>query len=297
MANLKERVTARIEAIRARHPGVDHLLHTQEHYSAVKASQQAGAATYFGFLSVFPVLAIAFFVVGWIARVYPAAQHNLNDAIDSVLPGLIGSEPGQVSITTIQNAANTVGLVGLVGVLYAGLGWLSSLRSALIVVFCVPEREQPSFVVGKLRDLITLVLLGVVLLVAVAVTGFVGAYSHQLLDWLGVSHSLGWLVQVIVIVLGLVANTALFYAMFVLLANPSLPRNDLVAGAILGGIGFEVLKQISGLLLKTTQGQPAFQVFGISLILLVWINYFSRVTLYAAAYAYTAHPEPVGAEV
>ena len=39
---------------------------------------------------------------------------------------------------------------------------------------------------------------------------------------------------------------------------------------------------------EETQGSPAFQAFGIALILLVWINYFSRVVLYAAAWAHTS---------
>ena len=39
---------------------------------------------------------------------------------------------------------------------------------------------------------------------------------------------------------------------------------------------FEVLKAASFLLLASTQGSPAFQAFGIALILLVWINYTSR---------------------
>ena len=48
-----------------------------------------------------------------------------------------------------------------------------------------------------------------------------------------------------------------------------------------------MLKAASFLLLASTQGSPAFQVFGVALILLVWINYTSRGTLYAAAWAYT----------
>ena len=59
----------------------------QEHYGASKASQQAGAVTYFGFLSFFPVLALAFFVVGYIAKVYPDAQDTLVAAIDRCCPG------------------------------------------------------------------------------------------------------------------------------------------------------------------------------------------------------------------
>ena len=35
--------------------------------------------TYFAFLSFFPILALAFFVVGYIAQVYPDAQNNLVD--------------------------------------------------------------------------------------------------------------------------------------------------------------------------------------------------------------------------
>ena len=70
-----------------------------------------------------------------------------------------------------------------------------------------------------------------------------------------------------------------------------------------GAIAFEVLKQLSTLLLSSTQGSPAFQAFGIALILLVWINYFSRVMLYTAAWAHTsaaaraARPEPEAAPV
>ena len=81
---------ARLAAIRARRPWVDHLVRMQEHYGRVGASQQAGAATYFAFLSFFPILALAFFAVGWIAHVYPGARHALHQAINNVLPGLIG---------------------------------------------------------------------------------------------------------------------------------------------------------------------------------------------------------------
>ena len=173
--------------------------------------------------------------------------------------------------------------------LYSGLGWLSALRDALIAVFELPEREQPSFVKGKLRDLLTLAIIGVVLLVAVAFTGIVSGFSKDLLDWVGLSTELGWLVQLLAIALGLLANAVLFFAMFRLLAAPDLPKRALWSGALLGAVGFEILKQVSGLLIRSTQGQPAFQVFGLALILLVWINYFSRDILYAAAWAWT-HP-------
>jgi membrane protein len=78
-----------------------------------------------------------------------------------------------------------------------------------------------------------------------------------------------------------------------LLAHPPLPRRALWRGALIAAVGFEILKQASTLLLASTKGQPSFQAFGIALILLVWINYFSQVTLYAAAWAQTSVPSPV----
>lgn len=289
MASLKQRVTSRVHELRAEHPRLDHAVSTQEHYGDVKAGQQAGAVTYFGFLSVFPILALAFFVIGYVSKVAPESKDTLRDAIESMLPGIIGTGDNQLQLKDIEDAAGAVGLIGLVGVLYSGLGWLSALRDALITVFALPDREQPSFVMGKVRDLLTLAVIGVVLLVAVAVTGVVAGFSEDLLDWAGLSAELGWLVTLLTIALGIPVNTLLFLVIFRLLAAPDIPWRALLSGAVLGAVGFELLKQVSTLLFSMTEGQPAFQAFGLALILVVWINYTSRVTLYAASWAWT-HP-------
>ena len=289
MASLKERATSRVAALRQRHRNLDHAIQTQEHYGEVKAGQQAGAVTYFGFLSIFPILALAFFFVGYLSRVFPEAQDTLVEAISSMLPSIVGDGDDQLSLTEIEDAANTVGLIGLVGVLYTGLGWLSALRDALITVFELPEREQPNFVMGKVRDLITLGVLGAVLLIAVALTGVVSGFAEDLLDWANLSETSTWVVKLVTIAVGLVANSILVLLMFRLLAAPGLPWRAMASGALLGAVGFEILKQLSTLLISMTQDAPAFQVFGITLILLVWINYASRLILYAAAWAWT-HP-------
>src|SRR3546814_18841480 len=109
----------------------DHLMRMNEHYGAVKGNLQAGAVTYFAFLSFFPILALGFFVIGYVAKVYPEAQENLTEALGSVLPGMVGEDEGQISPEAIQDAAGAVGLIGLAGVPYAGLGWLSVMREAL----------------------------------------------------------------------------------------------------------------------------------------------------------------------
>jgi membrane protein len=284
VAGIKER----LDALRRRRPLVDRVLRMQEHYSSVKAGQQAGAVTYFGFLSFFPILALAFAAVGLISHVFPDARDATVDAIEQIFPGMIGNGDSQISLDSIENAAGAAVGIGIVGVMYAGLGWLSSMRDALLIVFELPAYEQPSFVIGKLRDLMTLIAVGVVLLLSVGVSGLVGQLSEQILDWLDLGLALQPLLWVVAVVIGLLASTVLFLALFRLLADPHTPKRSLLHGALLGAVGFEILKQLSGLLLTTTKGQPAFQAFGIALILVVWINYFSRVVLYAAAWAHTS---------
>jgi membrane protein len=284
-----DRIKQRVTDAREHRPLLDHLIRTVEHYGTVKGNIQAGAVTYFAFISFFPILALAFAIIGFVARVYDGAETDLVDAINSVLPGLVGEGEGEISLTDIRDSAPGILSVGIVVVLYSGLGWLSSMRDALIVMFELPEREQPNFVIGKIRDLVALALLGVVLIVSVGISGVVRGLSEQILDWMGLGSGFGWLLGLIAVVIGLAANALLFFALFEILADPDLPRRALWSGAVLGAIGFEVLKQISQLLLQSTANSPAFQAFGIALILVVWIYYFSRVVMYAAAWAYV-HP-------
>jgi membrane protein len=286
--SLKQELSHRLAALRLRRPFVDHLLRTVQHYGSVKGNMQAGAVTYFAFLSFFPILALAFAIIGYVAQIYPDAKQDLITAIDQVLPGFVGDAEGQVSLSSIQAAAGTAIGFGLIGLVFAGLGWLSSMRDALLVVFEKPKDEQPNFVFGKLRDLAALITIGLVLILSVAISGVVTSYSTDILDALGLATSLGWLLSSISILIGLLANMVLFFTFFKLLGAPDAPSRSLWSGALLGAIGFELLKQASAFLLAATSKSPAFQAFGIALILLVWINYFSRLVMYAAAFAHTS---------
>jgi membrane protein len=280
-------VKARIHAVRERRPFVDHVVRMVEHYGKVKGSALAAAVTYFAFLSFFPILALAFAIFGQVTKVYKGAQGTLVDAANSVLPGLVGPPDG-VSLDTLQSSAPGIFSIGILLTLYSGLGWLSGMRQALVAVFEEPPREQPSFVKGKIRDILALLALGSVLIVSVAVSGVTTKLITPILDALQLGPVAGVFLAILAVALGLAANSLLFFAFFRLLAAPEVPTRSLWSGALLGAIAFELLKQLSTYLLKATASSDAFQAFGIALILVVWINYFSRVVVYAAAWAHTS---------
>ncbi len=184
MAAFLDRAKSRVADVRRRRPVLDHVFRMQQHFSAVGAAQQAGGITYYAFLSFFPVLALAVFTVGLLSYVYPQADRTLQQAVDAVVPGIIGSGRNELSLEEIETFRGRAAVFGFVGVLYTGLGWISALRNALELVFERPAREQPGFVSGKVRDLLTLAVLGSVLFVAVALSQLVGRSAEAILDWL-----------------------------------------------------------------------------------------------------------------
>ena len=280
-------VKARIHEVRERRPFVDHVVRMVEHYGHVNGSALAAAVTYFAFLSFFPIMALAFAVIGLVSRAYPNADEDLVKAINDVLPGIIGGKDG-LELSTFEDNAPGILSIGLLLALYSGLGWLSGMRTALVAVFEEPPREQPNFVVGKVRDLLALLTLGSVLIVSVAVSGVATKIATPILDYVGLGVGAKPLLWLLALVLGLAASALLFFAFFKLLASPEIPTRSLWSGAVLGAVAFELLKQLSTVLLQATREQPAVQAFGIALILVVWINYFSRVVVYAAAWAHTS---------
>ena len=129
-----------------------------------------------------------------------------------------------------------------------------------------------------------------ILIVSVGISGVVTGFSKEFLDLLGLDQELAPELALLAVILAGAADMLLFFAIFMLLVRPPLPQRSLWAGALLGAIGAGLLKWLSSFLIGLTKEQPAFQAFGIALILLVWINYFSRVVMYAAAWAAVDRP-------
>lgn len=285
------KVAGRIKALRARWPWFDHLMAMNERYGEVQGSVLAGGVTYFGFLSFFPILALGFAVVGFVSIAYPDARDSMVTAIEQVLPGIVSADgsSGTISLDQIESAKAAAGLVGFAGVLYSGLGWLSGLRAALETSFAVPKAEKPNFVIGKAVDLLALAAIGVILILSVSVAGVVKGLADQILEAITLDdNAIGKpLVWAVGIALGLAASTVLFYVMYRLLGKPEMTGKPLWQGALLGAAGFEVLKVLVVNVFGSVGGS-AFAPLAIAITLVVWINYFSRLVLYGAAWAMTA---------
>lgn len=289
------RVELVVERSRARSGLLDHVMTTIGHYGRVDGNGQAGSVTYFAFLAFFPIMALVFFVVGLVASEFRNAQSDLVTIIENLVPDLIGDQPGQIELAVFEENAGRFGLLGALGFVYAGLGWMSAMRMSLQTLFDKPQQERPNLFVGKARDLMTLGVVGLMLLLALALTTAVNHYSDEIVDAIGLDTEAtlpSLALQAVAAAVAVVLIAGLLMVLYQLLARPRVSHRALREGAVLAAVGFVLLKLAADRLLELTRGQPAFTVFGFALLLLVLINYFSRVVMFGAAWAYTSKRTP-----
>lgn len=277
-----------VRRLRSRFAAVDHAVRAIDRNSEVLGSQIAAAVTYFGFLSFFPLLAIAFAAVGYISAVYPAAQDNVTQAIQDAFPSLIGTREGQINVQDIIDAKAGAGLIGLVGLLYSGLGWLDALRDGLKRVFGTLD-VTVSFIKKKLTDIAVLVALGVSLLLSLAVSSTATAATTLVLSAVGLDKSMVALVvlKVLTVAVALLGDTVIFGILLSRLSGAHLPFRQVRSGALLAAIGFEVLKLLGTFLIGKTTSNPIYATFGVVVGLLVWMNFMSKLLMFAAAWTVT----------
>lgn len=296
---LLDRAKDRIRNLRARKPWVDHVARAYDRNSEAMGGQLAASVTYFGFLSFFPLLALAFSLVGYVTDIYPGAQDAVTDAVESAFPSLVGPGEGQIDIRQVIDAKAGAGLVGLLGLAYAGLGWLDALRDSLRRVFGTEDLEL-SLVKKKLVDVLVLSMLGASLLASIVVSSLATAVTSFVLDFAGLADSTvaTVLLRILAITLAVGVDVVIFAILLSRLSGAHLPWRQVRSGALLAAVGFEVLKLVGTFLIARTTSNPLYATFGVVVGLLVWINLVSKLMVFAGAWTvtqpYSLHPAPLG---
>ncbi|TMR98043.1 YihY/virulence factor BrkB family protein [Nonomuraea basaltis] len=292
MASLAERIAeakawgrGKVDDWRVRRLSIDHLIRAVQRYQLQFGDRLAGAVTYFAFLSFFPLVALSYAVLGFVVATSETTRDALEAAIVERLPGIAT----QLDLDAIAKAKAAAGIIGLLGLLYAGLGALDALRGALREMSMTTEPPL-GFLAGKLRDLASLVMLGVTMITSVLVAGFATTATDNVMNFLFGSESA--LATVGLRVAGVAASVGADWLLFLILlgwvARPTQPFRVIAKGALLGAIGFGLLKQVATLLLGQTLANPVYGTFAVIVGLLIWMNFSARLVLYVAAWTATA---------
>jgi membrane protein len=279
---------SRLEKFRAAHPWFDHLVRAGTRYTDHHGDHYAAAITFFSILSLVPLLMIAFAVAGYVLFFNPNLLNEIKEAITAAVPPNLADTINPIIDQAIAQR-NTVAGFGLLAALYSGIGWMTNLREALSEQWAQAP-DPPALPKRLMFDLLSLLGLGVALVGSFAITGLVSGFAGDFLNLIGLGDE-PWaqvLLRVLGIALALVADFAVFLWVIARLPRQHTPLRSAVRAAILGAIGFEVLKQIMTFYLGAVTNSPSGAVFGSLLGLLVFINFVSRFVLFVTAWAATA---------
>ena len=125
-------------------------------YGDVRGNVLAGGISYFAFFSIFPAVALAFTVFGFVLQNRPDLLQAVSDSLQQYLPGFVKDAQHPNGIIPVEapgtGALTVTGLVALGALVLAGLGWIGALRDGIRAVFGV-EGAPGNIITTKLRDL------------------------------------------------------------------------------------------------------------------------------------------------
>ncbi|ASR34200.1 inner membrane protein YhjD [Prauserella marina] len=282
-----------IPRLRRKYPWFDHLIRANDTFTEHNGNHYAAAITYFSVLSLFPLLMVGFSVAGFILAGNQSALNELRDGIVSSAPEGLGDLLSGIVNAAVDSRAG-VGILGLVLALYSGLGWMTNLRDALTAQWGQEKQQQP-FLSSKIRDLAALAGLGLALVVSFGLTAVGGGVGRFLLEAVGLQGQ-AWarfVLWLVTILLALAANVLVFLWVISQLPRERVSARSAVKGAIVAGIGFEILKQVGSIYLASVLSSPSGAVFGPIIGLLVFANLVARFLLYVTAWTATARENVV----
>lgn len=284
----KQGIGARFAELRRKWPWLDHVVRAASRFDERRGDHLAAAITYFSFLALFPLVLLAISIAGFVLASRPDLTEQLVGIIRENIPGGVGETLVSGVDTAIESRTST-GVISLVVLLYSGLGWISNLRIAVQAMWG-HEPPKASFLRDKVGDLIALATLGLAMIASVALTAVAGAMTDFVVSLLRLDDlpGAGLLTGLLAIVIAILGDMVIFLWVIVNLPRRRIPYRAVVRGALLGAVGFEILKYVGTIYIALVTKSPAAGVFGSVIGLLVWINLASRFLLFVTAWTATS---------
>lgn len=264
-----------------------HPYRAWKRYGDANGDLLAAGVGYFAFFSIFPALALAFTVFGFVLQGRPDLLNTIAESLNETLPGMVktaGNPDGIIGLSAPKSSTLTItGLVSLLTLVLSGLGWIGALRTGIRAIFGLEAAPGNAFA-AKLRDLGVLLTLGLGIAMSAILTSAVGGLAVQIAGWIGLAGN-GIVLTLAGLGIGVLFDTLLMVVLLRLLSGVPLPWADVRNGAVFGAVLLTVMKYFGGVLIGRATSNPLLGAVAVAVGLLFWLNLMSRVVLLSAAWA------------
>jgi YihY family inner membrane protein len=258
-----------LDRLQRRNRAVGVIIAVTYKYMDDQGGYLAALITYYGFVSLFPLLLLLTTGLGVVLAGHPELQEQVLHSTLSQFP-VIGSQLHQPE--GLSGGAVAV-VVGIAGALYGGLGVGQAVQNAMDSVWAVPRNNRPDPLRSRLRSLLLLLVLG-----SAAITVTVLSAVGQATGSLGVFGKVG------VAVVTVAMNALICLAVFRVTTARSLTYRQVWPGAVAAALIWQILQWFgAGYIRHTVKTASATNsVFALVLGLLAFL-YLLSMTLVLCA--------------
>ena len=253
---------SRVDAFQQRHPVIGFPLAVVYKFLDDQGVYLAALITYYGFLSLFPLLLLLASVLGFVLSDDPGLRDRILDSTLSQFPviseqlrrphGLEGSGPAAV--------------IGAVVVIYGALGVAQALQHAANVAWAIPRHRRPNPLTSRARSLLLVATAGLAVLATTTlsvVAGGPGARDGGITSPRTIAVAVG----------ALIVYSLIFAAVFRIAIAARVRLITVLPGAVFAAVVWQLLQAfgiayVDGVI---KDADLTYGVFAIVLGLLAWI--------------------------
>ena len=251
---------------------------------------RGAAIAYYTVFAIAPVLVIVISIAG---LVY--GEEAARGAIVGQLQGMMGHDGAEAIQTMVASAGNkksgTLGtILGFAGLLLTASGVFGEMQSGLNVIWKAQPKTSTvtRLVRARAVSLGLIAALGFLLMVSLAVSAGVTAFSHRLQS---VLPDIDLLLRLVNFLISFGLITVLFAAIYKILPDKPTTWHDVGVGAVATAFLFTVGKTLIGLYIGSSSVASSYGAAGALVIVLLWVYYSAQIFLLGAEFtrAWAAH--------
>ena len=256
-----------LDSYQRRHPALSVPIAVLRKFVEDESTGLASQIAFWAFFSVFPLLLIMVTLLGYF--VPPSLQGVVLGQVASLIP-LLGPD----SIGHLSGQWWTL-VLGGVSALWSGSLVVTTTQSAFNSVWEIPIAKRPGFAAQIRRSFVALGIIGLGLVVSTIISSYIAGAAAMNLGLVG--RLAGYLIAVAL-------DIGLFLAAFRLLTDREIATRDVVPGALLSGVVFWILQQLSSIIISRYLHTAArtYGNFATVITMLWWFYLQGIVTLLGA---------------
>jgi YihY family inner membrane protein len=244
-------------------------------YGDDRAGTLSAVITFYGLLSVFPLLLLFVTIVGMVVGRNSHLQKVIIDSAIAQFP-VIGSKLEE-NVHALSRGSPLAFVASFLFLLWGALGITNAVQLASARIWGVPRQREAS---TPLRILRGIELLGVIALSVLLSSVLAGASTFGA-TYFGADR---FALRVLSLVAAAAINVTSYLLAFWILAPPGNPVRRLLPGTVVGGVGWTAVQAAGGYLIghQVHRANELYGFFAIVLGLIFWLNLAAQLFLYAS---------------